>query len=187
MIELDEFSLPLEYYFWGLVQRYAKIFLWELAYFAVFIGILWLRARIGAVVALFWFAIFASVLFAVTAVRTLLSFYNIKSAKLVQKRKFTFDDKMLHTLCEDGSNSNLGWEHIVKATKTDKCYQLYWNHINYVPVLISAFRSEDDKIRFEKEFLGKKLRKYDFPYVATISFLLYTAVVCGLYFFVFSG
>jgi len=50
---------------------------------------------------------------------------------------------------------------------------------SFIPVPISAFHSENDRIRFESEILGDKLKKQTFPWKSLLIFLLVSACLLG--------
>jgi len=50
----------------------------------------------------------------------------------------------------------------------------------YYPIPFSAFRSEEDRIRFETEILGDKLKTKAIPWKKILVFLLVSAFLIGL-------
>ncbi|MGL4943498.1 MAG: hypothetical protein ACRC46_09945 [Thermoguttaceae bacterium] len=92
---------------------------------------------------------------------TIQCWYNVPSPKAVhlyQKRKTSFDEDQFHIKAEDGSESHLSLSHIEYADRCWRYYRLFLNKVSYVPIPTSAFRTEDDRRRFETEILAGKLK-----------------------------
>jgi len=178
MIELDEYSIPRNDYFQLTFRHLLKRIIWVLAYGAV----------VFAVMSIFygcWFPLYAGfpvTLIVVTIICYIQSWNYVPSAKEphhYQKRKLTFDAGKFHVQLEDGSESHVLLSHVVMADRMGDYYRLFLSKIVFYPVHVSAFRSEEDRTRFEKEILGDKLKTQTFPWKATLIFLLISACLLG--------
>jgi len=98
---------------------------------------------------------------------------------LFQKRKVSFADDKFHIQCEDGSESHVLLSHVIKADRLGEYYRLFLNRLNFSPILVSAFRSEEDRLRFETEILGDKLKANTIPWKAILIFLVVSACLLG--------
>jgi len=178
MIELDEYSIPRNDFF-QLTFRYLL---------KRVIGVLACGAVVFSAMSIFygyWFPLYAG--FPVTLiVVTIICYFQcwncVPSAKephLYQKRKLTFDAGKFHIQLEDGSESSILLSHIVVADRMGDYYRLFLSKVVFYPIPVSAFRSEEDRTRFEKEILGDKLKTQTFPWRATLIFLLVSACLLG--------
>jgi hypothetical protein len=181
MIELNAFEMPrrelfklarleLLRNFWGLMG--IALILWGL----YIICLQWAIA-----ISHWWFlGIFLFVLIVCTILPYFLCWHYFpeKHTHLYQKTTISFDVDKLHILCEDGLESHILWVHIVKADRIGNYYRLYQHDFSYVPVLVSAFHSEEDRMRFETEILGDKLKP--FPWKRHVVTLLICTCVLGV-------
>jgi len=178
MIELDDYSIPRNDFFkltfWHLLKR----LIWLIAFTPIVFAAL-------AIFDGYWFPLYAGLpvtLIVVAVICYIQSWNYVPSAKEphhYQKRKLTFDSDKFHVLLEDGSESSVLLSHIVVADRMGDYYRLFMSKVVFYPVPISAFRSEEDRIRFETEILGDKLKTKAFPWKATLIFLLVSACLLG--------
>ena len=79
-----------------------------------------------------------------------------KNTFLYQKRKISFDADKIHVHAEDGSEVHILLSHILQIDRYGAYYRLFFLHrLAYIPIPVSAFRSEEDRIRFETEVVKK--------------------------------
>ena len=178
MIELDEFAMTRNDYFRLIFRHTLKRYCWAYAYVAViFIALMILCDDLTALV-----VILPGILIAYSILMYAQSRYYLPSAKethFYQKRKITFEDDKFHFHCEDGSESHVLLSHVVVADCLCGYYRLFLNKINYCAILVSAFRSEEDRLRFETEILGDKLKTKAVPWKAILIFLVVSACLLG--------
>ena len=178
MIELDEFAMTRNDFFWLIFRHTLTRFCWAYAYVAVsFIALMILHDDLAALL-----VILPGVLIAYSILHFITCRYYLPSAKethCYQKRKISFDADKFHIQCEDGSESHILLSHVVAADRLCGYYRLFLNKINFSPVLVSAFRSEEDRLRFETEILGDKLKTKTVPLKAIFIFLLVTVCLLG--------
>ncbi len=184
MIELDEFEYPATDYFRYLLWYYMKVSFWLLAYAAVGIfpvNLYWtlVDGEWDAFVLVFYFSLVAS-----TLLFLLLCALHISRSKenrhVWKRRKITFDDQMMNVVCEDGSESHSLWNHIIKARIIGKYFILFLSQQVFYPIPLSAFRSDEDRKKFETEILGPKLLKNRFPWLWLVVFVLVAAAAFGM-------
>ena len=182
MIELDEFSISRDEYFRLVFRPRLKIYYWICACFAVvFLAMTiafddWKFPVVG-----FLTGVVAGLITVYIKCR-----YYLPPANYHQKRKLSFDADKFHAQIEDGSESHILLHHIIRADRFGGYYRLFLNRINYYPIPISAFRSEEDRRRFEAEILGDKLKTKTVPWKAILIFVLLSACLLGLA-YTFSG
>jgi hypothetical protein len=159
MIELNEFEYPRREYVKMIRPYLLQGCFWGLAYF-VFVLCAWLLVLDGG--------FFVFTFFIVCPVCLWVSYANLngwffassaKDTHVYQKRKMSFDTDKFHIQEEDGSESHTLLNQILHADRHGNYYRLFLNNYCMLPVPVSAFRSEDDRIRFETEILGDKLKK----------------------------
>jgi len=79
---------------------------------------------------------------------------------LYQKRNISFEVDKFRVQAEDGSEACILLKHMLQANRSGDYYRLFlWNRMVYLLIPVSAFRSEEDRIRFETEILGNKMKK----------------------------
>jgi hypothetical protein len=179
MIELDEFEFPrrelIKLFFRQLLWSYCKAF----AYVAVF------------AVAL---AIFSNVWFAPVIVSTVVFFFaclitgsvryfqyvpSAKETQFFQKRKISIDADKLHIQTEDGSEAHALLTHYPKVNRLGNYYCVYVNAASYMPIPVTAFRSEEDRIRFETEIFGDVFKGNSIFWKPILIFLLVSVCLIG--------
>jgi len=178
MIELDEFSMSRNDYYRLIFRHSLKKLCWVYAYVAVILTALMIPFGNWGflLIVLMGTLIVYSILFFIQCRNTLPS---VKETHLFQKRKISFGDDKFHIQCEDGSESHVLLNHVIKADRMGDYYRLFLNKLNFCPILVSAFRSEEDRIRFETEILGVKLKANAVPWKAIFIFLLISACLLG--------
>jgi hypothetical protein len=178
MIELDEFAMTRNDYFRLIFRHTLKIVCWGYAYVAVILIALMIPSGN-------WYFLFVSLVVTLIVYSILLFIlcrYLLPSAKethFYQKRKISFDVDKFHIQCEDGSESHILLSHVVRADIAGNFYRLYLNKRNYSAILVSAFKSEEDRLRFETEILGDKLKTQAVPWKAILIFLVVSACLLG--------
>ena len=175
MIELDEFELstkeivPMVCWFMVVYQ------LWGMAYFTVFIlAVHVIRPGIWSSPAIYSTALTAFLLLMMYCMSRYCAFFRLPKVKM------TFGDGIYRIVCEDGSKEQGSLIRIRKAEYMRGYYRLFMCPMFYYSVPITAFRSEEDRIRFETEILGDKLKRRSIPWKAIIIFLLVSACFLGL-------
>lgn len=171
MIELNEFAFPAKDCFrLMLQQRAARAFLVISVLTAYYAGF----TRDVMTCLIFTTVVSVGVGIFVCMQSCLLVFTKENKA-LFQKRKIIFDHEMTNITMEDGCESKTPINHIIRADRTKEYYRLYMNRMSYCAVPLTAFRSEEDRKRFETEILGSKFKtrtsaKFWFTYL----------LLCGL-------
>ena len=181
MIELNEFEIPRNKYrmlilFWQPLKQ----FCWLFAFLVV----------IGAAYAIFtgvWFLFFFMLLCGLFG--GLIGLVMGGQQRIppsphlyYQKRKIIFDMDKFHIQTEDGSEIRILLNSIIKVDCYGSFYCLFLDKFYYIPVAISAFRSAEDRKRFETDILGKKLKTRKMLWIQIIIFLLFSACLLGLAF-----
>ncbi len=179
MIELDEFDFPAKDYFRVRFSRQGKTLFWFWAY----LGVFWLAIALINDAWIFAFAEIVVVGVVFYALNLFISRYyafSKENRSMLQKRKITFVGQKYHIVCEDGSESQGPMEHFLRVDLRDNYYRLWLNRLRFMPIPVSAFRSDEDRKRFEMEILGEKLKKKSFPWKAMIVFLTVSVLLIGL-------
>ena len=179
MIELDEFEFKAKECFRLMFWTHAVKALWVWAYLTIFMCA-------GAIVLGDWmFPVIFSVVLAITFLVS--SYfegryyaYSKENNAVFQKRRWTFGNSTYHIVCEDGTEAQGPLSHIYKADIWCDCYCIFVSNMMYYPIPFSAFRSEEDRIRFETEILGDKLKTKAIPWKKILVFLLVSAFLIGL-------
>ena len=96
------------------------------------------------------------------------------------KRKMTFENGFYHIVVEDGSEGKGPLSHFVRASMSRGYYLLHMSNTYFYPIPFTAFRSEGDKVRFETEILGDKLKKETSPWKSIFLLLLLSAGLLAL-------
>lgn len=179
MIETNEYEFPAGDYFRMMFRHQLKIYFWAWSYLSVFLCSLaifsgeWCFSVSSiSAVAIFFLAAayFRARNFA----------YSTENRSALQKRTMRFDENMYHLVGEDGTEARGPLEHIHRADIACGYYRLYINKINYYVIPWTAFRSEEDRGRFENEILGDKLKRKSIPWKRMILFLLISTILLGL-------
>ena len=178
MIELDEFTIPrndlFRISFWTSLKR----LFWYFAYMTtifIALGIIsdnWIFSLAG--IPTLWIVI--PIVHYITVWKAIPP---MKETHNYQKRKLSFDAEKFHMQAEDGSESHILRNHIVRVSRLGGYYCLFFNKVSCCPVPVSAFRSEEDRMRFETEILGDKLKAGSIPWKRIIVFLLVSACLFG--------
>jgi branched-subunit amino acid ABC-type transport system permease component len=180
MIELDEFDFPAKDYFRIAFLRLAMHYFWGWAYLTVFvfayIAVFYNDFLIIPIIISFVLAVF----FTITAFVTARSYaYSKENLAVTQKRKMIFENGTYHVVCEDGSEGRGPMDHFHRASIMCGYYCLFLNKVSYFVVPVTAFRSDEDRVRFETEILGDKLKKNGIPWKKIVIFLLVAACLFG--------
>ena len=178
MIELDEFEFPAKDYFWMVFWSYFVKRFWVWAYATIVLCAF-------TIFSCNWmFSITVSVLVAVCFLHSSYSMgryyaYSKENNALFQKRKMSFGNDVYHIVCEDGSEGQGPLSHICKADILHGYYRLFVDNMSCFHIPVSVFHSEDDRIRFETEILGKKLKMRAISWKQIFVFLLVSAFLLG--------
>ena len=175
MIELDEFEFPAKDYFWMTFWSVLSWLLYIFAFLTVFL-FSW------ALVSNNWMLpiIISALLFGISPFFAYLSAYWSVDCILTLKRKMTFENGFYHIVLEDGSEGKGPLSHFAKASMSRGYYLLYMSNMYVYPIPFTAFRSEEDRVRFETEILGDKLKKETISWKSTFLFLLLSAGLLAL-------
>jgi hypothetical protein len=157
MIELDEFDIP--------HREHAKLVFRQ----ALMSGILPLACLVAYMISLtivgMWvlslFTLFGTIVAVCLICITLYHAHALsqKHAHLYQKRNISFDADKFHIHAADGSEVHVLLNHILRADRFGDYYRLFFLNAGtcfFIPV--SSFRSEEDRVRFETEILGSKMK-----------------------------
>ena len=181
MIELDEFEFPAKDYFrmefW---QRAVRSF-WVWAYLTVFFYAVYYGVLQDDV----FFPTFMSIwlivaLLAIAYFMGRSNAYSKTNRAVLQKRKMSFGGGKYHIACADGTEGQGPLDHLHMAYILCGYYCLFVSSVNYYAVPLTAFRSEEDRMRFETEILGDKLKKRLFPWKRIVIFLIVSSLMIGL-------
>ncbi|MDR0328403.1 MAG: hypothetical protein LBI05_08925 [Planctomycetaceae bacterium] len=105
--------------------------------------------------------------------------HDILSKKRYPKEKWTFDTNTAHLRLEDGAEAHFPLHHVTNVYRIGNYYHLVIDFINLIPV--TAFRSEEDRIRFETEIFGDKFKtKPIMTWKMHLFFLLMSVCLLGL-------
>jgi hypothetical protein len=179
MIELDEFEFPRREHIKLFLRQLLKSYCKALAYVAVFAVALAIFSEV------WFFPVFFSLVFVFTCLimGCVRFFQRIPSAKdthLYQKRKISFDADQFHLQAEDGSESHILLTHFPKVYRLGNYYCVYLDADSYMPIPVTAFRSEEDRIRFETEIFGDKFKTKSISWKRILVFLVVSACLVGL-------
>jgi len=179
MIELDEFEFKAKDYFWMTFWSHlAKRFL-VLAYATVFL------LACGIITGDWVLPIIVPILVAICFLYSSYSMgryyaYSKENNAFFQKRKMTFGNSTCHVACEDGFETKVPISRFNEADILYGYYLLFVGNMSFYPIPFSAFCSEEDRIRFETEILGDKLKTKTIPWKKILVFLLVSAFLIGL-------
>ena len=181
MIELDELECPAKDIFRVVFWAHFMNFLWNWAYLTV---VLCAAAIIFDDWIIFGIlSVLVAVAFLLTAYCTGRHYaYSKENAVHFQKRKMTFENDKYHIVCEDGTETHGPLSHFHKADIFCGYYRLFLGNMAFYPIPVSAFRSEKERLRFETEILGDKLKKKVVLWKEILHFLLLSALLLGLAF-----
>ena len=163
MIELDEFKIKGKEYVWLIFWLGVPYKLVGLAYVTLFLCAC-------AIVSDRWvFTIGFSVTLVVCVLVSLYCTgreyaYSKENNAVTQKRKMSFGNGIFHILEEDGLEAQVPLSRIYEANIFRGYYWLFTNSTTDYLIPISAFRSEEDRMRFEMEILGDKLKPSAIPW-----------------------
>jgi hypothetical protein len=176
MIELNEFEFPAKDFLrmcrrqqgikFFLVWAYASVFMYSLAIAEED----WITSScFSAVMALFLFLVsyFVSRYYA----------FSKKNLAMFQKRTWSFDEQKYYVITEDGSEGSGPLSTFISADVWNDYYRLYVGTFACFPILKSAFRSEEDRRRFETEILAPILRKKSWK--RYVIFVIISALLLG--------
>lgn len=159
MIELDEFDIPRRKYLELLSRQLGAL------YYMEFVAYVALMLIMGIMTGDWWYYLPASVIglpFIWYGVRQTLCYHyglSPENTFLYQKRKIVFDADKFHIQAEDGSEVHASLNHILQADRLGGYYRLLLLHrVAYFLIPISAFCSAEDRLRFETEILGNKMK-----------------------------
>ena len=180
MIELDEFEIPQRDYFRVLFRRRIEKLAWFLAYYTIY----WCAYLI---VYDDWLTFSICLLFGYTLLYGLIYMstrkvvFNSGNDTLFQKQKITFEGQMFHAITADGAETRAPVDsRFIRAEKMHDYYLLYFDRYSGSLLPFAAFRSGDDKKRFEMEILGDKLKNRTISKKKIVVFLVISIVVVGL-------
>jgi len=180
MIELDEFAIPKKDYFRIHLRRPRGIILWFIAYYAIY----WSAYIIVFdewVISSACFLIGSAVLYGLIYRSVHKVVFNNGNETLFQKQKITFEGRTLHAVAADGAETRAPVDsRFIRAEKMHGYYVLYMDRYSYCLLPFTAFRSDDDRNRFETEILGDKLKNRTIPTKKIVVFLVISTVVIGL-------
>jgi len=183
MIELDEFEFPRREHVKIFSRQIRKHCCWVFVCYtvsavagAIFVND-WVFSFVSFVLFLLAFLIICPIIY---WLQYLCYFPSAKETHDYQKRKWSFDTDKFHIYNEDGSETHFLRNHIVKVNRFGNYYCVWLNKVSYDPILVTAFRSEEDRIRFEKEILGDKFKTNLIVWKPIIIFILVSACLFGL-------
>jgi len=180
MIELDEFEFPAKDYFrivcWQRTVRSLWVWAYLTVFFYTFYGIIGNDVLFPTVVSVcFMMFLLATAYFTGRS-----HAYSKTNCAILQKRRMSFGDGKYHIACTDGTEGQGPLDHIHMAYILCGYYCLFVNSMNYYAVPLTAFRSEEDRMRFETEILSDKLKKGLLPWKRIVVFLIVSALMIGL-------
>jgi hypothetical protein len=161
MIELNEFEYSRREHL-----KWLRMFLlWGGIYGLAYIVIVWCAWRyyIGSAYFLLTFLVACPffLYFSFLCLNMWLFLPKRKNSRWYKKIKMSFDTDKFHMQTEDGSEYHVLLSAIVQVQRYrfSDCYWMVMDDNASMHIPVSAFRSEEDRIRFEKEILGDKLKK----------------------------
>ena len=151
MIELNEFAIPR--------REYLKLIAWQTLPLGLMFIALWLSfVAIGIptfmslIILFFYLALIGGIFWSICYQYGL----SPKNTFLYQKRKISFDTDKIHIHVEDGFETHFLLSYILRVDRTGNYYRLFsLNYHFHFLIPVSAFRSEDDRKRFETEIVQK--------------------------------
>ena len=178
MIETKEFDIPSKFLFGLMFRQLMVIFGWISMYSSVVLFALGiidgdLQYYMLLVVAMAGFFL----TFAGFYARTLA--FAKENHPITQRRTMKFGDGKYFIDCEDGTQVQAPLTRFHRAKMLCGCYLLYVNQKGYFLVPKTAFRTEEDRKRFETEILGDKLQVASLPWKKVGGLLLFSAIVIG--------
>ncbi|MGL6194999.1 MAG: YcxB family protein [Thermoguttaceae bacterium] len=176
MIELNEHAMPkgdmFRVIFGAMLWRATKIaFLVIVALAGMFSYNEEMSASILFTLSLLSFILMLVVVYSILVVQFIMFLLSKHANTIQRKRQFSFDSEMMHILLEDGSNSSTKLDHIVASKRSGNYYKLFLNNYQFVPIPVDAFRSQEDREKFETEILGKTFTKNTLFSKKTLVFL----------------
>lgn len=156
MIELDEFGIPAKDFFWMTFRSKVTHVLWFMAYLMILPCALTIVSGDLTLLIVLSVVVPVMILF-ISFFQARFLAYSKKNQFILQKRKWTFENGTYHVVVEDGSEGRGPLNSIIKADISCGYYRLFMTNMYYVPIPVTAFRSEEDRILFETEILGGKM------------------------------
>jgi hypothetical protein len=179
MIELDEFEFSAkDYYrivFWQLAVHYFRTW----AYLTVFLLAIYVVVLDELFFPICVSTVLAVSLLIITYFTARFYAYSKTSNAILQKRKMSFGDGMCNLTCKDGTESRGPLNHFHGASIFYGHYCLFMHGGQYYPIPFAAFRSEEDRTKFETEILGGKLKTKSIPWKQIAVFLLFSVCMFG--------
>lgn len=180
-IELDELECPAKDFFRVVFWAQFTDFLW---YWAYLTAVLYAAAIIFDDWMFFGiFSVVVAMVFLLTVYFTSRYYaYSKENSVHFQKRKMTFENDKYHVVCEDETETHGPLSHFHKADIFCDYYRLFLSNMAFYPIPVSAFRSDEERLRFETEILGDKLKMQAIPWKKTLIFLLVSTLLLGMAF-----
>ena len=181
MIALDEFEYPAKDCFRVMFWAQFMNFLWHWSYLTVVMCA-------AAIIFDDWMifgtlSVLVAMAFLLTAYCTGRHYAYSKANSIhFQKREMTFETGKYHVVCEDGTESHGPLSHFHKADIFCGHYRLFMSSVMFYPIPVSVFRSDEERLCFETEILGDKLKMQAMPWKRIFVFLLVSALLLGLAF-----
>jgi hypothetical protein len=183
MIELNEFDYPRREYVKMIRPYLLRGCYWGLAYIAFVLSAWLLDFDGGLFMFLFLFVCPFSLYISYTYLNGWFFAASAKDTHFYQKRTMSFDADKFHVQEEDGSESHISLNQILRADCYGNYYRLFLNNYCMLPVPVSAFRSDEDRMRFETEILGDKLKKglsWAYGVICIVSFTVSILISVGI-------
>ncbi|MDR1140413.1 MAG: hypothetical protein LBL62_01885 [Planctomycetaceae bacterium] len=178
-IELNPFEISSKDFFRQIFWLHAKVYCWVFAYASIFLCGLAIATKIW-IASLIGISILAVIFTSAVMLSVGYLAFSKKAFSLRQKRTIFLDEKNCHIVCEDGLDTNIPTTYFSSIIVAEKYYRIYLSSNTFVPILKTAFRSEEDRISFETEIPGVKLQKTTITLKKIIIFLIIEAILLGL-------
>jgi len=162
MIELNEFDIPVKDFFRLTFWTQIAPSFWVWVYLTVFLFAVFVIILDKLVCPTIMSVVLAVLLLGAAYFKGRYYTYLAKN-NIVKKRKMTFGNDMYRIVRDDGAEAQSPVNDIFKADVLCGYYRIFVNTLLFSPFPATAFRSEEDRIRFETEILGDKLQRHLIP------------------------
>jgi hypothetical protein len=178
-IELNPFEISSGDFFRLIFWLHAKTYCWTFVYASIILSGLAIATKIW-IASLVGISTIAVIFTLIVVLNMRYLAFSKETFLIRQKRTIFLDEKNCHIVCEDGSDANIPTTYFISIDVTDKYYRIYLSSNGFLPILKTAFRSEEDRIAFETEFFGMKLQKTMITWKKIVVFLIIGATLLGV-------
>ena len=153
MIQTKQFELTSKQFFKLLVQNHIATKWWLYMAYSVAISTLFLKPNIELIDILFIIFLFAAII-----AQFVFMWYHASSKlnkKFLLKRSYSINNVAVTSEVEDGTQSELELQHVIKAKSMREHFLLFVTKNQFIFIPKNSFKSEEDLKWFEQEIVGR--------------------------------